>query len=258
MSRPEATRSATVAKALSLLDLLASTGQELSVTELSRRLGVNKSTVCRLLNTLGDYGYIRKNPQTGQYLLGVRLLDLSTTLLKQLGLVDVAKPHLQRLASETGETVNLAILDGDRCLYVCAIEGRHAIRMVSHVGSRDYLHTTSVGKAILAHLPRHEVEAIVRRTGLPRRTPNSIADEEALFNHLEQVRRQGYALDNAENEEGCRCVGAPCFDRTGRPIAAVSVAGPSFRFREDRVPKLAKSVVATARAITEELQAKKV
>lgn len=246
--------STTVTKALQILDLLGEEGKELGLSDCARRLRMNKSTVYRLLNTLKQCGYVRQNPNNEKYFLGMQVFRLALSLWKGIGLAELAEPHLRSLAAESGETVNLVVLDQGDCLYVKTIEGAQSVRMVAHIGMRDCLHSVSAGKAILAHLPKAEVVDILREKGMPQRTERTITDELALFRHLDEVRNRGYSIDNEENEEGCSCVGAPVFDASGRPNAAISIAGPTFRLTESRIDELGGKVATTARRISEELQ----
>jgi DNA-binding IclR family transcriptional regulator len=133
------------------------------------------------------------------------------------------------------------------------VECSQAVRMHSAIGRRASAHSTAVGKAMLAFMSQKEVENIIEEHGLPVCTPNTITDKEALLRELERVRQQGYAVDDIENEDGIRCVGAPIFDHQGKPVAALSVSGPAFRLSMERVKELTGAVTSTALEISRQL-----
>lgn len=165
----------------------------------------------------------------------------------------MAYPFLRRLRDLANETVHLVVMDGGQCIYVEKVECSQAVRMHSTIGSRVHAHCTAVGKSMLAYLSQEQVEEILGRHGLPARTSHTITDKKRLLEELAQVREQGYAVDDVENEEGIRCVGAPIFDHRRKVVAALSVSGPAFRLTKERVRELAPHVKATALAISRQL-----
>lgn len=154
---------------------------------------------------------------------------------------------------ETEETVHFCIFDNGEVLYIEKMEPQRSVRMASSVGRRAPAYCTAVGKAILAGLPPNEVDAIVQRSGLRALTQFTITTPEGMQEELRTVRMQGYAIDNEENEEGVRCVGAAVRNHLGKPIAALSVSGPSFRVTKAKVPIIARAVMRAAKALSEEL-----
>lgn len=254
MPEYDATVTRTVKKAMDILDCLGEENHPLAVSEIGHRLGMPRSTVYRLLNTLAVTGYVTQDSAEPQkYRLGFKVLELASRFLGSIELRRMALPFLEELRNLVNETVHLVVPDGGQVAYVEKVECSQAVRMHSTVGSRVFMHCTAVGKALLAFMTPEEVEAIVTRHGLPARTPNTITDRAKLFKHLEEVRRRGYAIDNVENEDGIRCVGAPIFDHQGRPVAALSVSGPAFRLTLDRVQELIEPVRVTAQRISREL-----
>lgn len=245
--------SQTVMKALTVLEYIAEGGREMGVNEVARGLEMDSSTAYRLMATLNVRGYLRQDPNTNKYRVGPRVLFLYSAMQDVLELRRLALPYLNRLVEETEETAHLLVLQGAEGVYVERVDSPQTVRMVSYVGKQEMLHCSSVGKAILAHLPDEEVDWILKVRGLPRITENTITDPERLKEQLSEVRKLGYAIDDMEGEESVRCVGAPIFDLTGNPIAAISVAGPAFRTDFDRLRSFAPLVIEAARAISREL-----
>lgn len=243
----------TVEKALRVVECFFATAQELGVTEIARTMRVNTSTVQRVVNTLCKHGYLRRQLGSRRYQLGLRFLEASGLILQRMDLRPVARPHLLALRDATGETVHLMVLDGDTGVYVDVAESQQTTRVVSVVGSRDELHSSAVGKALLAFLPRQQLDAILARHGLPARTPHTITARAVFRQHLAEVRRKGYAVDDEEGEFGSRCVGAPIFDHTGAVVASVSVAAPVQRLSRRQLPRMAPLVIAAAQKISQDL-----
>ncbi|WP_258359270.1 IclR family transcriptional regulator [Moorella sulfitireducens] len=229
-----------VEKSIKILETLAMTTEGIGLSDLSRRLGLNKSTVYRMLTTLKAYGYVDQEPTTGKYILGLKILELSSGLLERLDVRTVAHPYLKELAARSQEVAHMVVRDGNEAVYIDKVEGNRTIRMYSQIGRRVALHSTAVGKAILAFLPSEEVEKIITSTGLPRFTARTISTMAALQAELARVRECGYAVDDGENEEGIRCVGAPIFDYRGQVVAALSISGPSIHVTMERLPELAQ------------------
>ena len=216
-------------RAFGLLELVAAHRSAMSLSELATASGLAPATLHRLARTLVDLGYLRQEPSR-RYALGPRLAllaDASSAMLSA-----VALPHLGQLVDEIGETANLAMLDGDLVAYVAQVPGRHSMRMFTEVGRRVQPHCTAVGKALLgATRSDQEVRALLGRTGLPRHTPHTVVDPDELLEQLAEVRKQGYALDEGEQEVGVRCV-AVNVAGSALPLA-ISVSGPAPRMTDD-------------------------
>jgi IclR family transcriptional regulator, KDG regulon repressor len=251
MEQPDvdASCSRTVMRALAVLDCLAENRTPLSVLQVSQAIGVSRSTAYRLLRTLQTAGYVCDSASApDKFQFGPKVLRLATVFIDSLGLRDVARPHLIKLRDLSGETVHLVIPHAGDVVYIDKVETLLSVRMHSVVGGISPMYCTAVGKAILAFLPGSEVDAIVQR-GLPRRTPNTIVDAQALKEHLAQVRAQGFAIDEIENEDGIRCVGAPVCNHLGLPIAAISISGPAYRLSLEHCLSLADALKQTAAAV---------
>jgi IclR family transcriptional regulator, acetate operon repressor len=238
-----------VARAIRILELVAEHPGQLGVTELGRRLGVHKATASRLVATLAGGSLVERDRATDKYRPGFGLVRLATTALADLDLVRQARPVLERLAEDTQETVNLAVLDGHEVVNIDQVAGSHAVVNVNWVGKRTPLHCTSNGKILLAHLPAPERDRILAEP-LEMRTPRTIGDPDVLRTQLRQALRQGYAHTVEELEVGLNAVAGPVRGPGGEVVAAVSVAGPAYRVTAVRIPELARTVVGAATAIS--------
>ena len=240
-------------RALSILRLLGERSGDRSLAEVCAGLKLHKSTGHRLLTVLEQNRFVEKSPSTGRYRLGLRLFELGSKAIASLDLREQSRPHLNMVLHETEETVHFCIFDQSEVLYIEKMEPQRSVRMSSSIGRRAPAYCTAVGKAILAELPVAEVDAIVHRYGLKSITKNTITTPEALVAELKLIRERGFAIDDEENEEGVRCVGAAVRDYLGRPVAALSVSGPAFRVSKARVLIIAKPVMRAAAALSAEL-----
>jgi len=224
-------------RALEMLELLASNGGEMGVSDLARRLEVHKSTAFRLLATLQDHGLVEQNAATEKYRLGYGLVRLAGAVVAELDLSRAARAVMQELADRSRETVNLALLQGDRVINIDQITSSHLVVNVNWVGKQNPVHCTSTGKVLLAFLPPAELRRILGRP-LERLTPRTIVDRATLEKQLQRVREDGYAFTLEELEVGLNAVAAPVRDSRGEAIAAVSVSGPSYRVTPQRLSEL--------------------
>lgn len=241
----------TLERGLSILEHVGAHG-EVSTNAIARELGLSRSATYRTVNTLKALGYLEADTATAKVRLGVRLVDLGVKALSSADLFRVAPPVMGPLAVRTKETVYLAIPDEDSMLFVAREQGPSSVAPSAGLGGRRPMHSTSLGKAWLAALPGDEAEHRVKRLTLHRRTPNTIVDPDELRTELGRVRRRGWAVDNIENEPDVGCVAAAIKDRTGEPVAAMSIAGPSGRVLM-RVDELGPLVRDTAVALSRRL-----
>jgi DNA-binding IclR family transcriptional regulator len=218
----------------------------MSLTEVSRQLRLNKSTALRLLSVLEQHHYVEKCGAGGNYSLGSRLIELGLGAVSRLDLLQLARPKLDRLVQESGETAHLGVLRDGRVLSLANVESPRTLRTPATVGGRSPAHCTSIGKAILAFRSLAEVKELVNTHGLKKYTDFTITTLADFLAELDRVRKNGYGMDNEEYELGLRCLGAPVRDHSTKVIAAVSVTGPAFRLTEDRIPDLAALVVEVA------------
>jgi len=247
----------TIERASSILDTLGQSAHGISIRELSDKIKLPKGTTHRLLSSLSYFGYVRQDPKTRNYLLGLKLVELGQLLLSQLDLRKEAEPFLRDLAERTKETVHLVFLDRNEIVYIDKVEtdqNPSGLKMASRVGLRNPAHSSAVGKVLLAHFSEEELKNFIKEKGLPRRTENTITDPAQLKEHLRNVRSQGYAVDDEENEKGIRCVAAPIYNEVGKTVAAISISGPAFRITKKVIQEsLKKEVMETAAKISQGL-----
>jgi IclR family KDG regulon transcriptional repressor len=233
-------------RALAALEVLAARSSECSLVEICTTLKLHKSTAHRLMMVLEQHRLVDKNPDTGRYRLGLKLFEFGSKAIGALDLRRHAKPYLDRLQRDLGETVFFCLLDDGQVFYIEKIESQQSVRTGCTVGSRAPAYCTAVGKAMLAELTEAEVNEIIRRWGLKAITPNTITTASALKAELRTIRSRGYAIDNEEKEPGLRCVSAAVRGDSGKLLAALSVSGPAFRLTKDRVPEIGKAVMQAA------------
>ncbi|TVT54236.1 IclR family transcriptional regulator [Amycolatopsis rhizosphaerae] len=235
-------------RAFELLEHLADTGGEASLSELAASSGLPMPTIHRLIRTLVALGYVRQNSNR-RYALGARLIRLGENASMQFG--TWARPLLAELVEEVGETANLAVLERDEVVYVSQVPSKHSMRMFTEVGRRLLPHGTGVGKAILSQLPADEVRALLKRTGMPAYTEHTLTDPDEMLAQLDKIAAQGYAVDESEQELGVRCVAVPL---TGTPApAAISVSGPEGRLTKEAVSRIAPAVQRIAATLSAHL-----
>jgi DNA-binding IclR family transcriptional regulator len=232
-------------RALSILETLA-TENQLAPSEIAARVGLHKSTIHRLLAVLERSEYVDRDPLSGRYSLGLKLVDLGTRASARLDLCELARPILDRLMQLTGETAHVGILSQGTVVSIADSESYKTLRTPSTVGRRTPAHCSSQGKVLLAEFSASQLRAFVRTYPLKRYTRLTICRVANLEQVLADARHNGYATDDQEFEEGLKCIGAPVRDRTGAAVAALSIAGPAMRLRPERMPALIRSVQEAA------------
>ncbi|GAB3459646.1 allantoin degradation transcriptional regulator AllR [Streptomonospora sediminis] len=235
-------------RAFALLEIMADAGGEVSLSQLAETSGLPLPTIHRIIRTLLTNGYVRQLPSR-RYALGPRLIGLGDSASRMLG--TWARPHLSHLVDELGETANLAMLDGDKVVYVAQAPSPHAMRMFTEVGRRVPVHSAGVGKALLAQLPEQEALAALRRTGMPAATDRTITTADTFLAEMHRIRERGYAIDDGEQEIGVRCVAVPV--QGGPAMMAVSISGPEARVSWDFVDRAAPIVRRAALALAGDL-----
>lgn len=242
-----------VAHALDVLEEFRGDVDELGVTELSKKLKLHKNNVFRVLATLQSRNYIEQNKANDNYRLGIKCLELGQTFIRQRGLLKQAKPVLQELTEETGETSYLSIIRGNDVVYLDAIEATTTVRVISRVGLHMPIHATAAGKALIAYESEEELRK--RFDGnMSRYTPCTLVTSEDLIKELERVREKGWAVDHEEFEDGLRCIAAPIRDYTRKVIGAISVSGPANRLSDEKIEShVGPEVVRCAKGLSARL-----
>lgn len=241
-----------VDRALEILELVASRGG-LTNSEISRRLGIPKSSASYILRALERRGYLRRDAESGRYRIGLKVLALTHGVLSDAGLREAALPVLRALTDRTGLTSHLAVLDHDEVVYIEKVEAPGFVKVDTWPGRRASLHATSLGKAIAAHLPPAQVQALVSQAGLARLTERTITSLPKLLRELEATRERGYAFDDEENAIGIRCIAAPVLGGDGRVVGAVNVTGTTSQIDAGAVARLGEQLLTEARAISAQL-----
>lgn len=229
-----------------ILNLLQESVEGASLNVIAEATNLPKSSAFRYLWTLEHYRYVERAPDTGLYQLGLGFLGMQSRHLEVLR--ERAHPLLVQLRDDLDETINLGVLDGDYAIYLDIVESRRGVRLAARPGDRDPIHATALGKAIASRLPKDYVMNILTQAGMERRTANTITKPDVYMRELARVRRQGYAMDNSENEVDGRCVAVPVL-RAGLP-AAISLSAPLARFPLDDVEHIATRLMEAASAIT--------
>jgi len=236
-----------------MMENIAQSPAGLTNSEISRRLQIPKSSASYILRTLERRGYLHRDAESGKYRLGLKILALSRGVTTGMDLRKLALPFLQQLVNRTLLTCHLAILDAGEAVYIEKVDAPGFIKMDTWVGRRMYVHSTSVGKSLVAWLPPVEIAAILHDYGLPKRTAKTITVSARFLKELEKVRGQGYAVDDEENSPGARCVGAPVFDTPGHVVAAVGLSGTTSQITHANIPKLAEWLKETSWKISRQL-----
>jgi DNA-binding IclR family transcriptional regulator len=239
-----------VERALDVLLCFSSQTPTLTMTQISEQVGINKSTVHRLLATLETKRFVDRDPVTGIYRPGLRLLQMAFLTMEHNDLRRLASPFLHTLCDQHRENVNLAVLDDTDVIYLDAIESPQRVKLAAAPGERLPAFCTASGKAILALLPEYAVKSILEG-GMPNRTPTTIVTQEAFFNDVRQIREQGFAISDQEFEEGINAVAAPICNP---PIASISIAGPAYRLTLERMLEIGPDLVSTANNIAQEVE----
>ncbi len=240
-----------LSKSLHLLGLFTQKTPTLSLTEITELLTLNKSTAFRILETLESSGYLERDPVTRRYRPSLKVLQLGFLAINRLEVRQVARPYLEKLAQEVDETVSLCVLHDADIIYVDRIRNRAIVGVVLEIGSHVPAHSTTVGKVLLAHLPRDELKKRLGLQTLKRFTHRTITNLESLLNQLAAIRKNGFAISDGELAVGLRAAGAPIHDMNNKVPAAINVSGSASSISLQRLKKeLVPAVVRTAERIS--------
>lgn len=231
-------------------------GQTLS--DLSMQLGVPVSTLHRILLTLEAQKFARLDEATQQWAVGVEAFRTGSSFLRQTNLMETGRAVMRQLMEDTGETANMAIPDHDEVVFIGQVETHQPIRAFFRPGTRSAMHASGIGKALLASMPRRDVERLLSRTGLERFTEKTLSRPDALMADLDLIAERGWSFDDEERYSGMRCIAAVIYDNFGMPVGGISVSGPTARVNAQSIPMLAPAVLRAADAVTEAMGGKTV
>jgi len=240
----------TLRKSLDVLECFSVSAPELGISEISKQLGLYKSNVHNIVSTFEQCGYIERNPETGKYRLGMKILELAYIINSNLGLHNVIHLPMSALSVEVNEVVYFALPKDPCVIYLEGVYPVNSYSARSMVGVTAEMYCTSLGKAILAYLPPDRAIKAIDEQSMTRHTPNTITDRNVLLDELELTRRRGYSIDNMEHDYGIKCVGVPVFKRDGSLLGAMSISGPSLRFDDQTVEHFAEKLRAYSQKIS--------
>lgn len=239
-------------RAFSILEAIAGSDQPLSLAELSRVTGLHTSTAFHLIKTLILLGYVRQE-DTKRYRIGPRLFMQAAGASNEIGLVNLATPHLKRLADETGETAHLAVQADNGIAVIAKVEARSTVRSSERLGIVRPAHCTAIGKVLLADLPPDELDSYLRTETFKAFTPKTITDGAAIREEIRRVAASGIAYDDAEFSEELRCVAAPVRNYTRQTVASLGISGPVWRVTLQEMRRFGTRVAAVAADLSRDL-----
>lgn len=228
-------------RALKVLEAFTVDQPELGVTEISNKLGMNKSTIFNIINTFEANGYLRQDLKSGHYGLGLKVLQLSYNMYSTFDLRTTLSPLLSELSRQVGETVFLGMPSEDRTevVYIDALLPSSRMTIRNNIGVRAPLYCTGIGKALLSTMPEEEVARVLQGP-LKRFTPNTIVDPSMIVEEIALTRKRGFSVDDMEHEYGIKCVGIALYNSSKVPTCAVSISGPSLRFSQENIKRYGK------------------
>lgn len=243
-----------VARALTLIELLARENRDLSLTELSKKAGWPKSTVHGLITTLRDYHMVEQTEETGNYRLGIRLFELGNIVMRSWDITTIAKPYLRKLNNNLGEMVQLAMEDKGEVLYLDKVDSNRMMRIVSEIGIRLPMHCSGLGKVLLAYKKEEsEIKKILTQKGMRAMTSHTIVTMADFLKEAELIRERGYAMDDQEIMDGLRCVAVPVFDAEDQVNYAISISGFYGNLRGEHLNSIITELKDAAKRISYDL-----
>jgi IclR family acetate operon transcriptional repressor len=239
-------------RGLTLLELIADSHGSVALTELAQQAGLPNSTTHRLLSTMQQQGFVRQVGDLGLWTIGAHAFVVGSSFLQSRNLLALVHPVLRSLMEQSGETVNLAVLDlsDHQAVIIDQVQCTQLMRMSAPIGGKLPMHASGAGKAFLAHLGDEQVTALLHQKGLHYYTPKTLMSPQSLKENLALVRKAGFSFDDEEHAIGLRCVAAPIYDEHGEAFAALSISGPIARMTDDRITELGALVIREARQVT--------
>lgn len=242
-----------VTRSMTLLNALSHHAQGLTLTELAKMVGLANSTAHRLLTTLQNERFVRFDSERSVWLVGVQAFRVGSAFVRSRDVVAIARPFMRHLMQKEGETVSLAIQDRGEIVYLSQVETQKMVRTICGLGGRANMHSSGIGKALLASYSHEQLAQIMPKLSFTRETSHTLTNPQELSRALKKIRDQGYAVDDEEVAIGLRCVAAAVYDENGQSLAGISLSGPTARIPRERIAVLGKSVRAIADEITQEL-----
>lgn len=242
-----------VDRTLSILELLSDYENGLGITDISERVNLHKSTVHRLLNTLIIKGYVQQNEDTNKYRLTLKLFQLGSKKIEKMNIVNVSRPLLKELMEKTNEVIHLVVREGIEIVYVAKVESQNPIRMYSRIGKKSPMYCTAVGKSMMAYMKDEEIQFIWEKSNIEQFTEYTVTDFDTFKENIKLIKKQGYAVDEQENEIGIRCIAAPIFDYEKNIVGAISISGSIISFKEEKIDEFSKLIIEYSNKISKEL-----
>lgn len=235
------------------IEYLAQNGP-MGLLELSKALQLNKTTVHRILTSLMCMDYVKQDPETSKYSLSFKICGIANQVLAQTNAVDFVRPHIQKLAEQTGEIVHLVQINGTNAVYIDKVDvAQNSVRLVSMVGKSIPLYCSGVGKALLADMDDDTIRSIWKNTKIEKHTEYTVTNFPDFMQLINDIRRDGYALDNEENELGVRCVAVSLKYPNEKPIYAISLSAPKDRMSDERILELKDLILQTKADILQQV-----
>lgn len=245
-----------VERAMLILDKLSEYKEGAGISKISKEIGLHKTTVYRLLSTLVQCGYAEKTIGNDNYKLGVKILHLAYNVLDRMDVRTISRPYIIRLADLTGEVVHLTILDGDKAMYIDKFESANiniGVKMNSQIGKAMPLYCTAAGKVLLSRTDDNEIRQLVKDEDINKFTDNTVKSCNEFIEEVKKAKKNGYALDEMEYEDGIKCVAAPIFNKEAKVVAAISISSLTVRMKDDRIEKIIKYILEVASEISTQL-----
>jgi DNA-binding IclR family transcriptional regulator len=242
-----------VDRAISILNYISSNGNDVRLVDLSKDLGLNKSTLHGILTTLEVGGLISQDKNSNRYSLGIKTYEFGKIYEQDFSLKKVVRPYLEKLSDEFHESVQLAMHSNDEVLYIDRIHSKYWVRLAAEIGKKDPLYCTAIGKLILSHLDEDELTDYMKRTEFLPRTVNTIIDPTEYRDELKKVKERRFSIDNEELEIGLICVGSPIVGKDGELIAIIGISGPTTRVNEEMLKRMEEKLVETTDEISNTL-----
>ena len=243
------TRVQSIDRAVAILDCFSEEKKELKLSEISERLGLNKSTVHGIISTLKYHGFISQDEETQKYKLGIRFVQFGDLVINSMNIRNAAVPVIDAVCEKIEETVHVAMLDGLDVVWIEKRECTKSIKTSTKIGARLPAYTTADGKIIICYQNKDKIKNYLPKR-IPQYTNNTITNKGEFIKKLEEMKKNGYTIDNEEYVEGLKCVAAPIFDHDGKVRFSLSTTGPAFRMNEERIKELIVIIKEAANEIS--------